>query len=175
MCSVTAVAASTAQGWDRASSCTPCGEGPWLSDRTVELLVGSEQPATVRGGSASCYIQAGMGVMRLPGLTEGADMVTKAVVCPPGLFGTSIIRYGTDASPCQPCPADMVTAGTANRAAFYLNADGDKVEITEGGYTSVEACASKPGWGYGDLGDGVSRPCDVGFFNAGGNMEPCKE
>jgi hypothetical protein len=133
------------QGWNRAATCTPCGEGPWLSDRasSIDILDPNTGKTTevrhVRGSPESCLIQQGMGVTKL-----SFSGVLQAVICPVNFLGSSEIRHGLAVAPCAACPKLTVTAGNDRRALSYSNTAGEAVAIVEGGYYSVAAC--KAAW-----------------------------
>ncbi|KAF6260024.1 hypothetical protein COO60DRAFT_1625888 [Scenedesmus sp. NREL 46B-D3] len=154
------------EGWDRASSCTPCGEGPWLSDPQMALIwidpaenYGST--VYVRGSPNSCYIQPGMGI----------DRTGTASVCPPNTFGNNVERrFGTNPAPCMSCLNGLVTVGDDYRAVSYNDSQGAAVPIGEGGYFDVLACLTPPGFGYTSYG---AAPCDIGSYNEGGNLLDC--
>jgi hypothetical protein len=175
-CSLLVSAACTLpllQGWNRAATCTPCGEGPWLSDwaSSIDIL----DPNTgniaeirrVRGTPDSCLIQQGMGVTKL-----SSSGVLQAVICPVNFLGSSDTRHGLAVAPCAACPKLTVTAGNDGRALSYNNTAGEAVAISEGGYYSVTACVTPPGYGY--YADGAQE-CPQGYFNEGGNLLPCTQ
>jgi hypothetical protein len=161
------------QGWNRAASCAPCGEGPWLSDRasSIDILDQNTGKTTqirhVRGSPESCLIQQGMGVTKL-----SSSGVLQAVICPVNFLGSSDTRHGLAVAPCTACPKLTVTAGNDGRAMSYNNTAGEAVAITEGGYYSISACVTPPGYGY--YGDGAQE-CPQGYFNTGGNLLPCTQ
>jgi hypothetical protein len=156
------------QGWDRTSTCTPCGEGLWLSEPQDALIF--YEPATnfgsivyVHGSPNSCYIQKGMGV----------DSTGRASICPPITFGNDAERrYGTDPAPCVSCLTGLVTSDSNNfQTTAYNDSQGAVVAIKEGGYFNVGACVTPPGYGYALYG---AEECAVGTYNEGGNLFPCK-
>lgn len=156
------------QGWDRASACTPCGDGLWLSDPSDAII--SFDPATgfgstvyVRGSPNSCYIQQGMGV----------DSTGKASVCPPNTFGNHLEkRFGTDPAPCMSCLTGLVTSErSSHRAVTFTDSQGVEQTISEGGFYDPLACVTPAGFGYSGLG---AEPCAVGSYNEGGNLLGCK-
>lgn len=108
-----------------------------------------------------------MGVTKL-----SSSGVLQAVICPVNFFGSSDIRHGLSVAPCAACPTFTVTAGNDARAASYTTTAGETVVIAEGGYYSISACVTQPGYGY--YGDGAQE-CPPGYYNAGGNLLPCKQ
>jgi hypothetical protein len=161
------------QGWDRATSCTPCGEGPWLSDRTdgfdiLDPNTGeSAQIRKVRGSPEACFIQQGMGVTKV-----SSSGVLQAVICPVNFLGSSDTRHGLAVAPCAACPTMTVTAGNDGRALSYNNTAGEAVAIAEGGYYSISVCVTPPGYGY--YADGAQE-CPQGHFSIGGDLLPCTQ
>jgi hypothetical protein len=161
------------QGWNRAASCTACGEGPWLSSRasSIDILdTNTGETAdvqSVRGSPEACYIQQGMGVTKL-----SSSGVLQAVICPVNFFGSSVTRHGLTVVPCAACPRFTVTVGDDGRAMSYNNTAGEAVAIAEGGYYSISACVTQPGYGY--YGDGAQE-CPQGYYNSGKNLLPCTQ
>jgi hypothetical protein len=156
------------QGWDRAAACTPCGEGPWLSEPSDVIIsydasTGFGSTVYVHGSPNSCYIQQGMGV----------DSTGKARICPPNTFGNHLEkRFGTDPAPCMSCLSGLVTSGDDGyRAVTFTNSHDTAEAISEGGFYSVLACVTPAGFGYTSLG---AEECAIGTYNEGGNLLDCK-
>lgn len=70
--------------------------------------------------------------------------------CPINTYGVSGRIYGLQASPCKPCPRNMVT--------------------DRGLSTSMADCLNPDGFGYAS--EGASR-CAVGFYCLRGSKKPC--
>lgn len=171
-----------AQGWDLAAACTPCGQGPWLSDPVTAVPLLSLSPSTdgeregvaqVRGSAMACYIQKGMGVQVEAPVSSAEEVIHVAFVCPGNFVGTDQEkRYGLEPAPCQPCLVNQITHGNDSRAVSYLDASGKTVFITDGGYFSHTACVNPPGYGFSSFGN---QPCDKGEFSPGYDASPCQQ
>lgn len=73
---------------------------------------------------------------------------------------------------CTLCsPANLVTNKDPNTnpisSSYYKQ---DKSNPSKGGFTSGDACVSKPGWG---VIKGVASPCAQGFWSPGDGMDAC--
>ncbi|KAF8057265.1 hypothetical protein HT031_006073 [Scenedesmus sp. PABB004] len=140
-------------------SCTQCGTGV-TSEPTEPINVvalndtgaGVSTVLLVSRSAASCYIEAGQGLVQASGSGSSATPTYRAVNCTGNTFGALNRTYGLDAKPCTSCPAGTSTAAASPslRSSF--------------GYISPDACAVPAGTG---MTGAVALPCAKGTWNDG--------
>lgn len=108
--------------------------------------------------------------------SEGGKVTLVAQICPANSYGIDAARkYGRIATPCAPCPANMVTAGKNGSAdvqiTSYLGSDGLQHDVAaDEGYFNIGACLTQAGSGYYN---GNGMKCPKGTYSAGGDKMPC--